>query len=72
MQIVSSINILKYIIIIIIIGIFFHSLFFRCVLSQPIWVGWLVGVLWHINLCKLFNTKSIFIQIVSSISTNSV
>ena len=24
-------------------------------------VGWLVGwVLWHINLCRLFNAKSIF------------
>ena len=27
--------------------------------------GWLVGwVLWHINLCRLFNAKSIFMQIV--------
>ena len=38
---------------------------------------WLVGlliswVLWHINLCRLFNAKSIFIQITSSISNNSV
>ena len=32
-------------------------------------VGW---VLWHINLCRLFNAKSIFIQIISSISNNSV
>ena len=31
--------------------------------------GW---VLWHINLCRLFNAKSIFIQIISSISNNSV
>ena len=32
-------------------------------------VGWLVGwFLWHINLCRLFNAKSILIQIVSSIS----
>ena len=23
-------------------------------------VGWLVGILWHINLCGLFNAKSIF------------
>ena len=29
-------------------------------------VGW---VLWHINVCQLFNAKSIFMQIVSSIST---
>ena len=29
-------------------------------------------VLWHINLCKLFNGKSIFIQINRSISNNSV
>ena len=28
-------------------------------------VCWLVGfVLWHINLCRLFNAKSIFIKIV--------
>ncbi len=31
-----------------------------------------VWVLWHINLCRLFNAKSIFIQINSSISNNSV
>ena len=31
-----------------------------------------VMVLWHINYCRLFNTKSIFIQINSSISNNSV
>ena len=36
-------------------------------------VVWLVvWVLWHIKLCRLFNTKAIFIQIVSSISNNSV
>ena len=42
-------------------------------------LGWLVGwlvvgvwILWHINLCRLFNPKSIFIQIISSISNNSV
>ena len=35
-------------------------------------VGWLVGwFLWHINLCSLFYTKSIFMQIVSSMSNNS-
>ena len=32
-------------------------------------VSW---VLWHIKLCRLFNAKSIFIQIISSISNNSV
>ena len=33
----------------------------------------LVGLgLWHINLCRLFNAKPIFIQIISSISNNSV
>ena len=31
-----------------------------------------VCVLWHINLCRLFNAKFIFIQIISSISNNSV
>ena len=36
-------------------------------------ICWLiVWVLWHINLCSLFNTKSIFIQIIISISNNSV
>ena len=29
-------------------------------------------VLWHINPCRLFNAKSIFIHINSSISNNSV
>ena len=34
---------------------------------------WLVGwVLWHINLYRLFNAKSIFTQMISSISNNSV
>ena len=34
---------------------------------------WLIGwVLWYINLCGLFNSKSIFMQIISSISNNSV
>ena len=40
-----------------------------CVISiriEP--VGWLVGwILWHINLCRLFIAKSIFIRIISSI-----
>ena len=35
----------------------------------PQLVGW---VLWHINLCRLFNAKSIFMQIISSILNNSV
>ena len=35
-------------------------------------VGWLVGFLWHISLCRLFNVKSIFIHINASISNNSV
>ena len=44
-----------------------------CVGSKMVLVGRLVGwVLWHINLCRLFNAKSIFTQIVSSISNNSV
>ena len=34
-----------------------------------VWFGW---VLWHINNCWLFNAKSIFIHINSSISNNSV
>ena len=36
-------------------------------------VGWLVGwISWHVNLCKLFNAKSVFTQIISSISNNPV
>ena len=34
--------------------------------------GLVVWVLWNNNLCRLFNAKSIFIQIFSSISNNSV
>ena len=35
---------------------------------------WLDGCLgfWHINFCRLFHTKSIFIQIISLTSNNSV
>ena len=34
---------------------------------------WLVvWVLRHINLCRLFSTKSIFIQIISSFLNNSI
>ena len=43
--------------------------------NSAFWVGfgWLyVWVSWHINLWRLFNVKSIFIQIISSISNNSV
>ena len=48
-----------------------------CDISKYEWKAlnscWLVGwVLWHINLCRLFNAKSIFIQIISSVSNNSV
>ena len=36
-------------------------------------LDWLVGsVLRHINLCRLFKAKSIFMQIFSSISDSSV
>ena len=37
-----------------------------CVESLFVWL------LWHINLCRLFNAKSIFIQINTSISNNSI
>ncbi len=41
--------------------------------DEVIFASWLVGwILWHINLCRLFNAKSIFIQIVSCISNNLV
>ena len=34
------------------------------------WLLFVVWVLWHINLCRLFNAKSIFIEIISSILNN--
>ena len=33
---------------------------------------WVCLVLWHINHCRLFNAKSMFTHINSSISNNSV
>ena len=33
---------------------------------------WFGSVLWHINLCMLFNAKSIFMKIITSISNNLV
>ena len=39
-------------------------------INDQLWL--VVLVLWHINHCRLFNAKSIFIQIISSISNNSV
>ena len=40
--------------------------------KNVVWlVGWL-GFMVYINLCRLLNTKSIFKQIISSISNNSV
>ena len=42
-------------------------------LQSLVYLKRLVGcVLWHVNLWRLFNAKSIFIQIISSISNNSV
>ena len=44
-----------------------HTSVCVCVCVKVV-VGWLVvWVLWLINLCMLFNVKSIFIQIISSI-----
>ena len=42
--------------------------------NEKTFVGELVvvWVLWHINFCRLFNAKSILIQIINSISNNSV
>ena len=41
--------------------------------NSPRWfVCLFVLVLWHFNLCRLFNAKCRFIQINSSISNNSV
>ena len=31
-----------------------------------------IRVIWHINLCRLFNAKYTFIQIINSISNNSI
>ena len=39
---------------------------------ESLFVCLFVWVLWHIKICRLFNAKSIFIQISSSISNNSV
>ena len=38
--------------------------------QQLVWLVW--WVLWHINLCRLFNAKSIFMKVISFISNNSV
>ena len=40
--------------------------------SQVFRIGLVDWILWHINLCRLFDAKSIFIQTISSISNNSV
>ena len=46
--------------------------------QHTVYKNWLVGFLWHINFCRLFNTKSIFMNIVPfqaiqfSISTDFV
>ena len=45
-----------------------ENITYELVLTSPA-VGW---VLWHINLCRSFNTKSIFILIICSISNNSI
>ena len=36
------------------------------------WFGLVCLVLWHINFCRLFNAKSIFMQIICSIENSSV
>ena len=41
-------------------------------ITDPYKICLFVWVLWHINLCWLFNTKSIFIQINSFVSNNLV
>ena len=43
--------------------VFVYVLYYCC--------GLVCLVLWHINICRLFNAKSIFMQIVSPISNNS-
>ena len=51
---------------------YFHKT--RCCwnLSTKIIVIILAYFFWHINLCRLFKAKSIFIQIITFISNNSV
>ena len=45
----------------------------RQILPGAIELGWLVvWVLWHINLCRLFIAKPIFIQIITSLSVYTV
>ena len=43
-----------------------------CCNQHPILCWLVVWVLWHVNLHRLFNARSIFIRINSSISNNSV
>ena len=45
---------------------------FCCFRLSDLFVCLLVWVLWHISLCRLFNAKSIFIQINCSMKNNSV
>ena len=54
------------------ISIIFMGSFFFLIYCILVSVWLIVWVLWHINLCRLFNTKSIFIQIICSISNNLV
>ena len=53
-----------------------HALLLRIVdeISTEVclFVAFFVWILWYINLCRLFNAKSIFKQMNSSISNNSV
>ena len=51
---------------------FTKDYYYYWLLVLDIYVCLFVWVLWHINLCWLFNAKSIFIQINSFISNNSV
>ena len=44
-----------------------------CYLVRTSLIGWLlIWILWHINLCRLYNATSIFIQMICFISNNSV
>ena len=49
-----------------------HFLYFRRLKYKFLSVCLFIYVSWHINLCRLFNAKSIFIQISCSFSNNSV
>ena len=73
MRLIACLSPNRYTIVLTFVVIEFKAL--ACFDMTIVWpdIGLLVvWFLWHINLCRLFNAKSIFKQIISSISNNSV